>query len=227
LKKIVLSKENTKPLVLLLIYLVLAVIKPTQTLFIVLIANIFPGLFHSDIMISVVMYAIPIILTIIFYGKYVLQSFSYFKDGTLKKILYMIGSFFVIMIANYGINLLTTIGNTENQAGVEQVASSTPMIWTALLFGILIPLIEEIIFRKILIDDLSKFINEKIAIAISLLTFALLHVDTNIIDAISYMPIAIILTIAYIASNKNIAYTWSLHMLNNLVGLVLIPLMMN
>ncbi|WP_431739945.1 CPBP family intramembrane glutamic endopeptidase [Lactococcus petauri] len=79
-------------------------------------------------------------------------------------------------------------------------------MYSAILFGILGPLLEEIIFRRILIKDLSTFINEKFAIVFSLLAFALLHVDGNIMDIFSYIPLSIVITISYIISKKNIAY---------------------
>ncbi|QQC73515.1 CPBP family intramembrane metalloprotease [Lactococcus garvieae] len=190
-----------------------------------LMINIFPTLFENEFMISAIVYAIPILLTLVFYAQGVFKDFSYFKTETFKKVLFLIAGFAVMMLANYGINSIGNLGSTENEQGVSDAVSTVPLIYSAILFGILGPLLEEIIFRRILIKDLSTFINEKFAIVFSLLAFALLHVDGNIMDIFSYIPLSIVITISYIISKKNIAYAWTLHMINNLSGIVVFPLL--
>lgn len=216
-----LTPKKIKPLLFLLCYLLIVIVPYTKSLFLMLITSIVPTLLDNDLILTLGMYAIPIILAFAFYGRETIDSFSFFQTHPIKKTLYLLLGYVLVIIGNLSISLITNSSQTENQAAIEQSNTQVPLLFSLLLLGVLIPLIEELVFRKILIGDLSQFINEKLCIAISLVSFALIHVNTNIMDASSYMPLAIIITAAYIISGKNLSYALSLHMINNIIGVVL------
>lgn len=182
----------------------------------------------SGFWINFYVYLIPILVTLTFYGKEVLKEFSYFKEKTLKKILLALGLFFSIQVLNYLMSSLSNLlggAATSNQQAVAQASSQGPLILTILIFVVLGPLVEEVIFRRILIKEASNYVNEKVMILISWLGFILIHVHAPI-DVLSYLPVATVLTWAYLKNEKNLAYSWTVHMLNNAFA-VLFPILLH
>ncbi|WP_162542983.1 CPBP family intramembrane glutamic endopeptidase, partial [Klebsiella pneumoniae] len=72
---------------------------------------------------------------------------------------------------------------------------------------ILTPIIEELIFRHILIHELGKKISYGFAIVISVIAFSSIHVlnATSPFEIGGYFIIAIGLTLVYLKSDKNLA----------------------
>ena len=84
-----------------------------------------------------------------------------------------------------------------------------------------VPMIEEIFYRHILIGKLSAFAPTWLVASISAILFAYMHCY-QWQDLLAYLPISIALTLIYVKSGKNIAYSWAFHALNNsiMVGLI-------
>jgi len=81
------------------------------------------------------------------------------------------------------------------------------------------PIIEEIIFRYLLTDNLRKFNNRVVTILFASLIFALMH--SGIINIIYTFILGIILNTIYI-KNKNLLYPLIVHSSANLITLFLI-----
>ncbi|MBQ9132210.1 MAG: CPBP family intramembrane metalloprotease [Clostridia bacterium] len=99
---------------------------------------------------------------------------------------------------------------------LANLASDSPL-WANLLFGgILAPIMEEIFYRKMMIDRLSVY-GDLPAILISGLVFGLIH--GNFSQFFYAAIIGVVLGYVYIKTGK-IRYTVALHMAINLVGSV-------
>ena len=97
---------------------------------------------------------------------------------------------------------------------LEQMTMSTPL-WSNLLFiGILAPIMEEIFYRKLVIDRLRRY-GELPAILLSGIGFGLLH--GNFSQFFYAMAIGIVFGYIYLRTGR-IAYTIGMHLAINLIG---------
>lgn len=80
-------------------------------------------------------------------------------------------------------------------------------------------MLEETVFRQILLSNLSQLIPKWLAAIISGSAFVLIHVNAPQ-DIILYAPLGIVFTMAYLRQQENISFTYSLHLLNNIVALL-------
>ena len=105
------------------------------------------------------------------------------------------------------------------QSSLQELGTTSPL-WVNLLFvGILAPILEELFYRKLVIDRLRVF-GDLPAILLSGVTFGLIHGNFEQL----FYATAVGLVFAYIYLNTgHVRYTMLLHMVINLVGGVLIP----
>lgn len=176
--------------------------------------------------INLIIYAVPVTLGVIFYGKEVYQDFAYFNNKRKNK-MWAVFVFFVFVLSLNGIlNAITeNFGDSKNQAAVVSATKEAPLLFIILLFVILGPFLEEIIFRKILITELSQIIDKRIAISLSISSFVLIHVHQPI-DIVNYLPVAVVFTYAYLKSGQHLSFSLSIHVMNNAFA-ILFPLLIN
>ncbi|MBP0741944.1 CPBP family intramembrane glutamic endopeptidase, partial [Bacillus anthracis] len=77
----------------------------------------------------------------------------------------------------------------------------------------------EIIFRHIILNRFSNYIGTAIASIISIIIFTLFH-TSQLSDIAIYLPGAVILTAAYLISNRSLAYVIAIHVLNNSIAFI-------
>lgn len=95
--------------------------------------------------------------------------------------------------------------------------------WINMLFAVLIvPFMEELLFRKLLIDRLHKY-GDKLAVLVSALMFGLVH--GNFYQFFYAFGIGAIFAFVYIKTRK-LSYTVLLHMAINALGSVIAPLIL-
>ncbi|MBJ8108472.1 CPBP family intramembrane metalloprotease [Bacillus cereus group sp. N6] len=213
-------KMNKKELTMLLIFTLFV---PFQIgLFILfgisLLANV--NLVESEFLLSAIGFTVPAIVGIIFFRKEIIQSFTYFKEKTILKIVSIPMVVLLMVIIENSIMYFLATGQPENQEQLLERGAEVPLIFTLLVFGILGPILEEIVFRYILINHFSHYIGTAIASIISILIFTFLHTN-QLSDYAIYLPGAVILTIAYLISKRSLAYVMAIHMLNNCLGFIL------
>ncbi|HLR19340.1 MAG TPA: CPBP family intramembrane glutamic endopeptidase [Staphylococcus sp.] len=114
---------------------------------------------------------------------------------------------------------------TQNQIFLEEMFDDNKML--PLLFidiVILTPIIEELLFRHLIIHELGKKITYGVATILSVLLFSSVHVigATSPFEIGSYLIIAIGLTFIYLKSNMNLATSITLHALNNFISFIAI-----
>ncbi|MFD5260499.1 CPBP family intramembrane glutamic endopeptidase [Bacillus wiedmannii] len=213
-------KMNKKELIMLVIFTLFV---PFQIgLFILfgisLLTNV--NLVESEFLLSAIGFTVSAIVGIIFFRKEIIQSFTYFKEKTILKIVSIPMVVLLMMIIENSIMHFLATGQPENQEQLLERGGEVPLIFTLLVFGILGPILEEIVFRYILINRFSHYIGTAIASIISILIFTFLHTN-QLSDYAIYLPGAVILTMAYLISKRSLAYVIAIHMLNNCLSFIL------
>ncbi|MGN4446112.1 lysostaphin resistance A-like protein [Bacillus cereus group sp. MYBK79-1] len=213
-------KMNQKELIMLIIYTLFV---PFQIgLFILfglsLLTN--SNLVESEFALSAIGLTIPALVGIIFFRKEIIESFTYFKEKTILKIVSIpMVVLFTVIVEQIVMRFLAT-GQPENQEQLLETGAEIPLILTLLVFGILGPILEELIFRYIILNRFSHYIGTAIASIISIIIFTVLHTN-QLSDFALYLPGAVILTAAYLISNRSLAYVMAIHMLNNCITFIL------
>ncbi|PYE97900.1 type II CAAX endopeptidase family protein [Bacillus sp. 196mf] len=178
-----------------------------------LLANV--NLVESEFVLSAIGFTVPAIVGIICFRKEIIESFTYFKEKTILKIVSIPMVVLFTLIVEQCVMYFLATGQPENQEQLLETGAEVPLV-----FGILGPILEEIVFRHILINRFSYHIGTAIASIISIMIFTLLHTN-QLSDIAIYLPGSLILTAAYLISKRSIAYVIAIHMLNNCLGFIL------
>ncbi|WP_145519834.1 CPBP family intramembrane glutamic endopeptidase [Staphylococcus warneri] len=113
---------------------------------------------------------------------------------------------------------------TQNELALNQLFK-TPLFLpiTFILIVIVGPIVEEIVFRHIIIGELGKKFNFIFMGIISAVTFSLIHVSDakSPLEFGAYFILAVILVFVYLKSNRNLASSITIHMLNNLLSFII------
>lgn len=154
--------------------------------------------------------------------EFLKEQVSSFKIKYFKGILYGLGLFFIIIVFNilYGFNYYPK-GTPNNVSGLLSV----PIAISIIIGGLIIPFIEEIVFRAGL-RNILKDVNRPTYMFLSSLTFALVHIQNldNIVLLISSVITAFIsgLFLSYIfEKNKNIFPSFFAHSTYNTIILLI------
>ncbi|HHX62842.1 MAG TPA: CPBP family intramembrane metalloprotease [Epulopiscium sp.] len=150
------------------------------------------------------------------------------KGETKKMSLgHLIVMFFICMAAVYIFNIVglainAIIGLIKGANVLNplmEVLDSSGMIATIIFVGILSPIIEEVVFRGVLLNKLRGY-GDKTAIWFTALTFALFHGNLSQF----FYAFVLGLFFGYIAIKTNtIRYTVILHIVINMLGSVMMP----
>lgn len=149
--------------------------------------------------------------------------------GEIKKMRYkdIILTFLISMAATYIFNIVGSMINmliglikkTDIINPLENLVGGTSIIPIIIFIGILSPIIEEIVFRGVLLNKLRRY-GDKTAIYFTALTFALFHGNLSQF----FYAFVLGLIFGYIAINTNtIKYTIILHIAINMFGSAIMP----
>ena len=166
---------------------------------------------------------ILLIMALAFFGREFFPAFTYLRTRPVRKIALLFGLWFLVTaiqaasrIALYGHNQPIA----ENQQQVMNILNDGALGLVFTFFvGIGVPVIEEIFFRHILIGKLSAYAPTWLVASISAALFAYMHCH-QWQDFFMYLPLSIVLTLVYVKSGKNVAYSWLFHALNNSIMLI-------
>ncbi len=159
---------------------------------------------------------------------------SYFRDVLLQKNKPMgPGSFFALLSLAMSAQMIAQVGNLGLLALLEllgmdpsvlqQLASAdTDSLSMFLYIGIAAPITEELLFRGLLLRGIAPY-NKKLAVFGSAILFGLYHANPI------QIPYAILvgLVLAYVTLEYNIYWAIALHMFNNLVFALLLPMVLS
>lgn len=147
----------------------------------------------------------------------------------LKQWYLIIGGGIVVFTLNFGIGYLMKhvlhIDDTQNQAMIEAMFEHR-WLWPFLFISIVVlaPIVEELLYRHVIIHELGKKIGYFAATLLSIILFAGIHMmyATSIYEALPYVMMGTVFSIVYLMSQKNLAVAILLHALNNAIGFILI-----
>ena len=166
-----------------------------------------------------------LIIVLALFSREFFPAFSYLRTRPFLKILLLFGLWILVVIvqaatriALYGIN--PPIADNQ-QAVINAIFDGGTGLVFCFFVAIGVPMVEEIFYRHILIGKLSAYAPTWLVASISAALFAYMH-SHQWQDFFSYLPISIVLTLVYVMSGKNVAYSWLFHALNNsiMVGLM-------
>lgn len=166
-----------------------------------------------------------LIIVLALFSREFFPAFSYLRTRPFLKILLLFGLWILVVIvqaatriALYGIN--PPIADNQ-QAVINAIFDGGTGLVFCFFVAIGVPMVEEIFYRHILIGKLSAYAPTWLVASISAALFAYMH-SHQWQDFFTYLPISIVLTLAYVKSGKNVAYSWLFHALNNsiMVGLM-------
>lgn len=166
---------------------------------------------------------ILLIMALAFFGREFFPAFTYLRTRPVRKIALLFGLWFLVTaiqavsrIALYGHN--QPIAENQQQVMNALNDGALGLVFTFFV-GIGVPVIEEIFFRHILIGKLSAYAPTWLVASISAALFAYMH-SHQWQDFFMYLPLSIVLTLVYVKSGKNVAYSWLFHALNNSIMLI-------
>ena len=121
--------------------------------------------------------------------------------------------------------LIVPLQQTDNQANIESLLSSTSIVLMLILTCVVAPIVEELVFREAIIGAFKDKINPWILTAISIFFFVLLHSISNSggIDwsaALMYVPLTIPLVGIYRYYKDNVAASMLMHFVSNSVAMI-------
>ena len=121
--------------------------------------------------------------------------------------------------------LVVPLQQTDNQANIESLLSSTSIVLMLILTCVVAPIVEELVFREAIIGAFKDKMNPWILTAISIFFFVLLHSISNsgCIDwsaALMYIPLTIPLVGMYRYYEDNVAASMLMHFVSNSVAMI-------
>lgn len=181
------------------------------------------------------MFNIPLVGFFIYILKdNIIDDFKRFKNSRMKNILFvflgLISCYILSAVVAYIYEILGVSGVSDNQDTINLALNSSakiPMIISVVIFA---PIVEEILFRKLLFGTLEENFKfpSVVVIIISTLVFSLIHVagGGNLIYIFQYIPLAFVITFSYYISNRNIFVPMGIHFLNNLISVIAVYLVL-
>ena len=187
-------------------------------------------------LLELIVYVLAFIPIFILSFKWIKEDFKRLSLNKKKTKWILIG---VAMV--YGANIVVSIifsilgiGDVAgNQAAIESMVSTnvSTIIILIITTVFLAPILEELVFRKS-IFNLCRH-NTKLGLFLSSLIFGLIHVVTPAISAgsyygfitqamflIQYAAMGVAIGLSYVFSNRNIAVSISVHLINNLISMI-------
>ena len=187
-----------------------------------------------------------VLLMFLIYGVIGYYAYRLLKKTTIKPIFhkpnirywqhiwFIVGAFLVMIVLETVINLLrinlTGVSTTANQTAIEKLTSNLNVTMVGMIiYGIfLAPVVEEIIFRGLVINYFFRQSWWWASIILSGLLFAFPHmgqIPTNLADLLSYLiytSMGIVLAVVY-KKTGNLQDSIMIHFINN--AITMLPLL--
>ena len=151
------------------------------------------------------------------------------KSHPVRNILLIIGGFIVLQIIDnlaiipYAL-LYSEQAGTMNDSNIEAARQLANPILLVLGAGILGPVVEETVFRNILMRKQSSFIPKAVVVIASSVLFGLIHIHAftapELLSILPHVCFGIALSVLYLKT-KNITLVYALHILNNLPSILM------
>lgn len=134
-----------------------------------------------------------------------------------------------LIVANLILTLLGVVETSQNEMVIQSLFNDSPLnlFILFLVLCVLTPIVEEVVFRKVIFNFVEPRSNYKVAIAMTGIIFGLMHVISfgDFIQSIPYIMMGFVFGYIYWKSNKNIYVVISVHFLNNFLSWLIYVLM--
>ena len=174
--------------------------------------------------INLVIDTVLLIVVLAFFAREFFPAFSYLRTHPFLKILLLFGLWILVVIVQAATRIALYGGNPPVAENQQQIINALNDGTLGLAFSFFVtvgvPLVEEMFYRHILIGKLSAYAPTWLVASISAALFAYMH-SHQWQDFFSYLPLSIVLTLIYVKSGKNVAYSWLFHTLNNTIMVAL------
>ncbi|MEO4037922.1 type II CAAX endopeptidase family protein [Micrococcaceae bacterium Sec6.3] len=180
--------------------------------------------------VNLLSYAVLVLLVVAVAWRPLVTSLRVFRTGTWWKILLLPATWFACIVVNVLVlSLLGQAQTSANQAALEEMTTQAPPLLMVLMTVIAAPLVEEYLFRHLLVGKLSRHVNVWVCAVVSILAFTLLHFlgtggDFDLVETIPYVTLAVAITVSYILMGKSFGYAVLLHMTNNGIAIAMLYL---
>ena len=174
-------------------------------------------------------YLVTFIALIICLFKLLKEDFINIKDNKKRfiicAIIFPIAFTLIALLIDFLFSKISS--DSDNQQRILSILNSDALAVTIISTVILAPVVEELIFRKVIHKLLERF-HIVIFYIVSTASFALIHFISNtttgievVIQIIPYLLSGLMLALIYRYSNYNIYVTILCHMLNNLIAIIM------
>lgn len=174
----------------------------------------------NDVAVNIALDSIFLVMVLAFFGREFFRAFSFFRARPVGKIALLLGLWLALTIVQATVRLAIYGPNppiAKNQQSVmDALSGGTLSIVFSFFVAIGVPIIEEVFYRHILIGKLSAYAPTWLVASISAVLFAVMHCH-QWQDLLAYLPLSILITLIYVKSGKNVAYSWAFHALNNTI----------
>jgi len=177
----------------------------------------------------IAMYAVGAPICYLVFKKIPVQNHQVEKEkwGFGKILLYFMIAVGMMYIGNIVsqivISIISSLTGIVMENPVESLVMNSSMLFKLMIIVVIGPIVEELLFRKILIDRIRIY-GQGTAVFISALTFGLFH--GNFYQVIYAFMLGLIFAYIYVKSNQ-IKYCIGFHIVINFMGSVLSLLIMN
>lgn len=152
-----------------------------------------------------------------------------FKNNKKKYILQIVSGFVMVyaalLVANIILEIIGVYVTSQNEMTISSMFTDSPLQLVLLFFLLCVftPIVEEVVFRKIIFTFVEPKLGHITAIISTGLIFGIMHVAAyqDFIQAIPYVFMGLTFGYIYWRANKNIYVTIGVHFLNNLLSYVI------
>lgn len=192
---------------------------------IILVLNIKKITAQNSVIISTLSSTVILLILMLLYRKELVNEFKIYKKNLNENIdigiKYWLIGLLGMMVSNIIINLVFGTSQAENEQAVQKMISALPYLMV-LSAGIIAPINEEILFRKIFRNNIK---NNILFILISGIFFGFLHVSQTstlqqFLYIIPYSCLGISFAIMYVKT-KSVFTSTFMHMFHNTVLTIL------
>ncbi|WP_189351239.1 CPBP family intramembrane glutamic endopeptidase [Zhihengliuella salsuginis] len=189
--------------------------------------GLFPTENQAMFSVNLISYAVLFSAAMVVAAPHLFRTFGTFVHNPWAKFGLVPGLWLASILTTTGILVASGADPTksENQLAIEAMTRDVPfatMFATAVVMG---PLVEEYVFRHLLIGKMSRKVPVWICVPVSVVAFAGLHfIGSGTFDpvsAIPYLVLGVAISLAYVFTGKSLAYAYVLHFFNNAVSLTL------
>lgn len=152
-------------------------------------------------------------------------SWGMLRKHIIRSILLLAGLYLTYVLLSYLSYMLfdpTVSEGGINDLKVYQVMKTLPAYITLPVLGVMGPIVEEFIYRYLLINQLSKRMAVWKCVIVSSLLFGLLHIHSfaDLVNVVPYIVMGLVLGTLYVKSRYNLLLPILFHVFNNLSGLI-------